>query len=56
MKFLRCRLTVNVLWFFLLVPWVGLRCVIVVLSDYAYLLFFSKGLLGRRYLKMNDQS
>ena len=26
----RCFVTINVLWFFLLVPWVDLQCVIVV--------------------------
>ena len=34
-----CRATVNVLWLFLTVPWVGLRCVIVVFPDYIHLLF-----------------
>ena len=31
--------TVNVLWPFLAVPWVGLRCVIVVFPDHVHLLF-----------------
>ena len=28
----RCLVTVNFLWLFLTVPWIGLQCVIVVLS------------------------
>ena len=34
----RClvRLSVNVLWLFLTVPWVGLQCVIVVFPDHAH--------------------
>ena len=35
----RYIVTVNVLWLFLAVPWVGLRCVIVVFSDHTHLLF-----------------
>ena len=34
----RCIVTVNVLWLFLTVPWVGLQCVIVVFPDHAHLL------------------
>ena len=30
----RCIVTVNVLWLFLTVPWVGLQCVIVVILTY----------------------
>ena len=32
-------MTVSVLWIFLTVPWVGLLCVIVVLTDHTNLLF-----------------
>ena len=35
----RCIVTINVLWFFLTVPWVGLQCVIVVFPDHTHLLF-----------------
>ena len=35
----RCIVTINVLWLFLLVPWVGLQCVIVVFPDHTYLVF-----------------
>ena len=35
----RCIVTVNVLWVFLIVLWVGLQCVIVVFSDHTHLLF-----------------
>ena len=31
--------TINILWFFLMVPWVGLQCVIVVFPDHSHLLF-----------------
>ena len=36
-----CLVTVNVLWLFLTVPWVGLQFVIVVFSDHTHLLFAS---------------
>ena len=38
---LSCRriVTVNVLWLFLTVPWVGLQCAIVVFPDHTLLLF-----------------
>ena len=35
----RCIVTINVLWPFVAVPWVGLQCVIVVFSDHTHLLF-----------------
>ena len=35
----RCIVTLNVLWLFLTVPWVGLQYVIVVLPDHTHLLF-----------------
>ena len=34
----RCIVTINVLWLFLAVPWVGLQCVIVVFPDHTHLL------------------
>ena len=34
-----CLATVNVLWPFLAVSWVGLQCVIVVCPDHTHLLF-----------------
>ena len=34
-----CIVTINVLWAFLTVPWVGLQYVIVVFPDHTYLLF-----------------
>ena len=34
-----CIATVNVLWFFLTVPWVDLQCVIVVFLDHTNLFF-----------------
>ena len=35
-----CIVTINVLWLFLTVPWVGLQCAIVVISDHTHLLFY----------------
>ena len=32
-----CLMTVIVLWFLLMVPWIGLQCVIVAFSDQTYL-------------------
>ena len=34
-----CLVAVNVLWLFLMVPWVGLQCVIVVFQNQTPLLF-----------------
>ena len=34
-----CLVTVNVLWLFLTVPWVGLQCVIVAFPDHTHLHF-----------------
>ena len=34
-----CLVTVNVLWLFLTVSWVGMQCVIVVFPDHTHLLF-----------------
>ena len=36
----RCIVTINVLWLFLTVPWVGLQCAIVVFLDHTRLLFY----------------
>ena len=33
-----CIVSVNVLWLFLTVPWVGLQCVIVVFPDHTHFL------------------
>ena len=35
----KCIATINVLWLFLRVPWVGMQYVIVVFSDHTHLLF-----------------
>ena len=35
----RCIVTINVLWLFLTVPWVGLQYVILVFPDHTHLLF-----------------
>ena len=39
-----CIVTINVLWLFLAVTWVGLQCVIVVFPDHTHLLFNTLGL------------
>ena len=39
----RCLVTVNILWLFLMAPWVGLQCVIVVFSGHTYLLSVTVG-------------
>ena len=36
-----CLVTVNGLWLFLTVPWVGLQCVIMVLPDHTHLFSLS---------------
>ena len=35
----RCIVTINVLWLFLVVPWVGMQYVIVVFPDHTHLLY-----------------
>ena len=35
----RCIVTINAMWLFLAVPWVGLQCVIVIFPDHTHLLF-----------------
>ena len=40
--FFWCIVTVNVLWFFLTVPCVGLQCVILVFPDHAHLCFHNE--------------
>ena len=40
--FFGCLVTVNVLWLFLTVPWVGLQFVIVLFPDQTHLLFSFK--------------
>ena len=42
----RYIVTINVLWRFLTVPWVGLQCVIVVFPDHNHSLFVSPTRLG----------
>ena len=34
----RCIVTIDVVWLFLTVPWVGLQCVIVIFPDHAHFL------------------
>ena len=42
----RCIVTINVLWLFLTVPWLGLQCVIVVFPDPIHLLFDREQVCG----------
>ena len=35
----RCIVTINVLWLFLTVPWVGMQCMIMVFPGHTHLLF-----------------
>ena len=35
-----CIVTINVLWLFLTVPWVGLQYVVMVIPDHTHLLFY----------------
>ena len=39
-----CIVTINILWLFLTVSWVGLQCVIVVFPDHTHLVFNHVGL------------
>ena len=52
----RCIVTINVLWLFLTVPWVGLQYVIVVFPDHTHLLFgvFLSGPLRQVLLYMQS--
>ena len=36
----RCMVTINVLWLFLTVTWVGLQCLIVIFPDHTHLLLY----------------
>ena len=44
----KCIVTINVLWLFLTVPWVGLQCVIVVFPYHTHLLFNVESLSTRQ--------
>ena len=48
-----CLVTVGVLWFFLAMPWVGLRCVIVVYPDRTHLLFLRESGSELSFLNVN---
>ena len=53
----RCFVTVNVLWLLLKVPWVGLRCVIIVFPDHTHLLFlFRKKCQRQKHEKYRQQN
>ena len=41
----RYIITLNVIWLFLTVPWVGLQCVIVVFPDHTHLFFVINGIM-----------
>ena len=48
-----CLVTVNVLWLFPLVSWVGLLCVIVFFSDHTQLLFEKHNFCWSKYFSEN---
>ena len=52
----RCIVTINVLWLFLTVPWVGLQCVIVVFPDHTQFLFFLGAAVLHRFYCINTLS
>ena len=41
-----CIVTINVMWLFLAVPWVGLQYVVVVVPDHTHLLFKNTSFLS----------
>ena len=45
--------TINILWLLLTVQWVGLLCVIVVLSDHAHLLLHDRSVLITLYIDLD---
>ena len=47
-----CIVSMNVMWGFLALPWVGLQCVIVVFPDHTNLLFY--GLLQCDFLILSS--
>ena len=49
----RWLVTVNVLWFFLAVPWIGLRCVIVFFPDHTHLLIILTVHYSNKYAMHN---
>ena len=44
-----CLVAVSVLWLFLMVPWVGLQCVIVVFPHHTHLLFPTSSILPNHF-------
>ena len=49
----KCIATVNVLWLFLMVPWVGLQYVMVVFPDHTHLLFNETEYCVSKYFSIN---
>ena len=43
--FYRCIVTINVLWLFLAVPWVGIQCLIVIFSNHTHITFETNNFL-----------
>ena len=50
----KCIVTTSVMWLFLLVPWVGLQCVIEVFPDHTHLLFMAYTAHGMPCLVQNS--
>ena len=44
-----CLVAVSALWLFLMVPWVGLQCVIVVFPHHTHLLFPTSSILPNHF-------
>ena len=51
----RCIDTINVLWLFLMVPWVRLQCVILVFPDHTHLPFKKDPIKVERYAKIRNR-
>ena len=45
-----CLVSVNVLWLFLMVPWVGMQCVTVVYHGHTHLLFGQKAGISLQWI------
>ena len=51
----RCIATVNNMWLFLKVPWVGLQCVIVVFTDHTHFFLCKTATQKRQNKDLNDK-
>ena len=51
-----CIVTINVLWLFLMVPWIGLQCAIVIFPDHTHFLFIMQNSDSFYYFIVEDLS